>query len=137
LHPKVAATSISGDNLSDGLWTELSKWQQRSPFLHRARSNGRPRASSRAITPRPGGRRPHVVALGERGAAGNTLAGLHADYILFVIDEAGGIPTSVLVAAEAALASGIECRILMAGNPIETDGALGRACNCVTGTCGR
>ena len=26
-HPKIAATSSSGDNLSDGLWTEMAMWQ--------------------------------------------------------------------------------------------------------------
>lgn len=128
LHPKVAATSISGDNLSDGLWTELSKWQQRSPFLLGAfewqatRIVARDHPETWWASARTWSR----SANAEQQAA--TLAGLHADFILFVIDEAGGIPPSVLVAAEAALASGIECRILMAGNPIESDGALGRAC---------
>lgn len=32
-HPKVVATSINGDNLADGLWTEMAKWQQRSELL--------------------------------------------------------------------------------------------------------
>ena len=31
--PKVAATSITGDNLNDNLWPEMSKWQSRCPFL--------------------------------------------------------------------------------------------------------
>ena len=31
--PKIAATSVSGDNLSDGLWTEMAKWQAKSPLL--------------------------------------------------------------------------------------------------------
>lgn len=128
LHPKVAATSISGDNLSDGLWTELSKWQQRSPFLTAAFEWQATRivANDHPETWWASARTWSRSANAEQQAA--TLAGLHADYILFVIDEGGGIPTSVLVAAEAALASGVECRILMAGNPIETDGALGRAC---------
>lgn len=128
LHPKIAATSITGDNLSDGLWTELSKWQQRSAFLTAAfewqatRIVARDHPETWWASARTWSR----SANADQQAA--TLAGLHADYILFVIDEAGGIPTSVLVAAEAALASGTECRILIAGNPIETDGALGRAC---------
>lgn len=128
LHPKIAATSISGDNLSDGLWTELSKWQQRSPFLLGAfewqatRIVARDHPETWWASARTWSRSANAEQ------QGNTLAGLHADFILFVIDEAGGMPTAILNAAEAALASGIECRILMAGNPIETDGALGRAC---------
>src|SRR4051812_50112937 len=31
--PKVAATSVSGDNLSDGLWAEMAKWQAEAPTL--------------------------------------------------------------------------------------------------------
>src|SRR6185295_1686252 len=34
-HPKVAATSITADNLFDNLWTEMSKWQQASELLKR------------------------------------------------------------------------------------------------------
>ena len=32
-HPKIAATSITGDNLRDCLWAELAKWQQKSELL--------------------------------------------------------------------------------------------------------
>ena len=31
--PKIAATSITADNLADNLWAEMAKWQQRSPYL--------------------------------------------------------------------------------------------------------
>lgn len=32
-HPMVGATSISGDNLKAGLWTELARWHAKSPLL--------------------------------------------------------------------------------------------------------
>ncbi|HEY4171308.1 MAG TPA: hypothetical protein VGM96_31240, partial [Reyranella sp.] len=31
--PKIAATSVSGDNLADNLWAEMAKWQAKSPML--------------------------------------------------------------------------------------------------------
>src|SRR3954467_14478525 len=31
--PKIAATSVSGDNLADGLWAEMAKWQAKSRLL--------------------------------------------------------------------------------------------------------
>ena len=31
--PKIAATSVSGDNLADNLWAEMAKWQARSDLL--------------------------------------------------------------------------------------------------------
>lgn len=128
LQPKVAATSITADNLRDCLWTELAKWQAKSPFLQAAfewrteRIIARDHPETWWASARSWSRTANAE---QQGA---TMAGLHADAILFVLDEAGGIPTAILNSAEASLSSGQECRLLMAGNPIEVDGALGRAC---------
>lgn len=131
--PKIAATSISGDNLSDGLWTEMAKWQERNrhtsfPFLaewftwtktkifcndHSEQWYMSARTWSRAA---------------DKSQQANTLAGLHADYILFIIDESGGIPDAVISAAEAALASGVETKLIQSGNPTHLSGCLYRAC---------
>lgn len=123
-HPKVAATSVTGDNLRDCLWAELAKWHQRSPMLRgaftcqakRIFANDHPetwwcsaRTWSRDADP-------------EQQA--DTLAGLHSDYMLFVIDESGAVPRSVMAAAQAAMSSGIECHIVQAGNPLRLSGAL-------------
>src|SRR6185437_1691705 len=40
---KVAATSITSDNLSDNLWAEMAKWQQRSELLQATFEWGRTR----------------------------------------------------------------------------------------------
>ena len=58
----------------------------------------------------------------------DTLAGLHADYLLFLLDESGGIPESVMATAEAGLASGVETKLVQAGNPTSISGPLYRAC---------
>lgn len=128
-HPKIAATSISGANLSDGLWTELSKWQQKSAFLTAAFEWQKTRvlAKDHPTTWWASARSWSQSASPEKQA--DTLAGLHADYILFVLDETGAMPDAVMVAAEAALSSGIECRIVQAGNPTQCEGPLWRACN--------
>lgn len=128
-HAKIACTSISADNLRDGLWTELAKWQAKSPFLQGAFDWSQTRIVARdhPETWWASARAWSKSADAEQQA--NTLAGLHADYILFVLDETGAIPESVMVAAEAALASGIECRILQAGNPLQHEGPLWTACN--------
>lgn len=127
-HPKIAATSISGDNLSDGLWTEMAKWQNKSPMLKdmftwtktRIFSNDHPETwwmSARTWS-----------KSADSSSQADTLAGLHSDYLLFVIDEVGGVPDSVMAAAEAGLASGIETKLLISGNPTNTEGPLYRAC---------
>ena len=127
-HPKVAATSITADNLGDNLWTELAKWQGRSEFLKAAFEWRKTRIESRdhpetwwaSARTWPRNADPQQQA--------DTLAGLHADYILFVLDESGGIPDAVMASAEAALATGIECHIVQAGNPTHLEGPLYRAC---------
>jgi hypothetical protein len=58
----------------------------------------------------------------------NTLAGLHADYMLFILDESGGIPDAVMASAEAALSTGKELKLMQAGNPTHLEGPLYRAC---------
>jgi phage terminase large subunit len=126
-HAQVAATSITGDNLADGLWKEMSVWQQRSPLLQAAFEWAKQRISSRE--------RPQTWFMSARSWSksasateqANALAGLHSDYIMFILDESGGIPDSVMVAAEAALSSPIEGHILQAGNPTHLEGPLYRA----------
>lgn len=128
-YPKVACTSISGPNLSDGLWAELAKWQKRSPFLLQAFEWQKTRVIARdhPETWWASARTWSQSASPEKQA--DTLAGLHADFILFVLDETGAMPDAVMVAAEAALSTGVECRIVQAGNPTECSGPLWRAAN--------
>lgn len=128
-------TSITGDNLRDGLWKEFAKWQDRSEFLksqftwqaQRIVNNDRPEtwfASARKW-----------AKDADATQQANTLAGLHADNIAFLIDEAGGIPSAVVATAEAALANAAAevnpkaiARLLMAGNPTHLTGPLYDAC---------
>lgn len=127
-HPKVVATSITGDNLKDGLWSEMSKWQQRSALLksqftwsaERIVHNDHPETwwmSARQWS-----------KTADASQQANTLAGIHADYVLIVADEAGGIPDAVVAAAEGGLSTGIECKLVIAGNPTHLSGPLYRAC---------
>ena len=126
-HPKIAAVSVSAANLSDNLWAELALWQGKSALLRdsftwtktRIFANDHPetwfctaRAWSQSANPQE---------------QGNALAGLHADYILFVLDESGSIPDAVMATAEAALSSPVEGHIVQAGNPTQLEGPLYRA----------
>lgn len=133
LHPKVVCTSITEDNLKDGLWSELSKWQQCSPFLQAAFtwrserfvSNEFPQTWWASARTWPKG--------ADASQQANTLAGVHADAVMFVIDEAGGVPDAVAAAAEGGLANaseaeGREALLIIAGNPTHLEGPLYRAC---------
>lgn len=132
LHPKVVCTSITGDNLADGLWTELANWQNRSELLRSAFTWSKTRivANDHPETWWASARQWSKGA--DPKTQGETLAGIHADNVLFVLDEAGGIPDAVAAAAEAGLANVVsdrqEAHLLLAGNPYQLEGPLYRAC---------
>ena len=127
LHPKIAATSISADTLADTLWTEMAKWQQKSPFLVSAFVWQKTRIFAKEYPETWWMSARSWSKSADSSQQANTLAGLHADYILFLIDEAGGIPDAVMAAAEAALSSCVEGHLVIAGNPTHTSGPLYRA----------
>lgn len=123
-NPKIAATSISADNLSANLWPEMALWQGKCPLL---KAKFTWTASKIFFNEQP--ETWFMVARtwpksADKQRQADTLAGLHADYVMFVIDEAGSIPLSVLVSAEAALSSCVEGHIVLAGNPTTLDGML-------------
>lgn len=127
-HPKIAATSITDDNLKDGLWTEMAKWMGVAPLLQHAFTWRRERIESKEHPSTWWMSARNWPKSGDPNQQADTLAGLHADYLLFVIDEAGGIPPAVMVAADAGLSTGIESHLLIAGNPTSLEGALHQAC---------
>lgn len=128
--PMIAATSITADTLADTLWAEMARWHDKSPMLKemftwtktRIFNKNKQHSEFWFMTARPWSRSADATQ------QANTLAGLHADYIMFVLDESGGIPDAVMAAAEAALSSCIEGHIVQAGNPTHLEGPLYRAC---------
>lgn len=125
--PKIAATSITGSNLADGLWSEMALWQNKSKLLQeifvwtKTRIFAKDHPETWWMSARPWSQSANKTE------QGNTLAGLHANYIMFILDESGGIPDAVMAAAEAALSSCIEGHIVQAGNPSMLEGPLYRA----------
>jgi phage terminase large subunit len=131
-HPKIVALSITAGNLRDNLWAELAKWMKRSDWL----STEFRWTAERIFHVR----HPETWWISARAFSqeadptqqADALAGVHADSVMFLIDEAGGIPVAVVATAEAGLANaGQEGRVaymLMAGNPSDVTGALYRAC---------
>ncbi len=124
----IAMTSVSGANLQDGLWKELAKWHSVSPLLQHLFAV----QSTRVIYKQDPmnwfmtARTWQKTASAEEQA--QTLAGFHADFTLFLVDESGGMPNAVMASAEAALSTGVECRLVQAGNTSHREGPLYRAC---------
>lgn len=129
VHPRIAATSISGDNLQDNLWPEMSKWQQRSPYLLRKFQWQKTRIVCKDHPETWWMSARTWAKSADKDTQGLTLAGLHSTYTLALMDESGGIPDGVMATADASLATeGGEHRIVQAGNPTHLEGPLYRAC---------
>ncbi len=128
LHPKIGAVSITSDNLKDGLWAEMQKWRGKCELLQAqfewtaSRIFAREAPETWFMSFRTWPRAADEQTLGE------TLAGLWADNVMFLLDEAGGIPIAVLRTAEVVCANatkpGCEGHVVLAGNTTSTDGAL-------------
>lgn len=141
-NPKIPCTSITADNLRNNLWAEMSKWQHTSPMLL---SMFKWTATRIFAVDHP--ETWFMVALAwskdaTKEQQANSLAGYHADNIMFVLDEMGGIPDAVSAAAEAALANaGTEvnpnaiAKMIGAGNPTHLTGQLYRACTIEASMC--
>ena len=123
-HPKGAATSITADNLADNLWPELAHWQGRSEVLKKAFEWSKLRIVNREHPETWFFSARSWPKSGDAQRQADTLAGLHADFVFFVLDESGGIPVSVLATAEAALSGGRWSKIIQCGNPTHLEGAL-------------
>jgi len=127
-HPKIAATAISGENLKDNLWAEMSKWQQKSPLLMEVFEWQAERIFARdhPTTWWMSARRWSKSATPDQ--QGNTMRGLHDDYVMALVDESGGVPQPVMSTIENIGSSAKEWHIVQAGNPTHLEGPLYLAC---------
>lgn len=127
-HPNGFVTGITGQNLSANFWKEMAKWQARSAYL---RSAFEWRALRIAAIDHPSTwflERRNWPKTGSADEQGATLSGLHGRNVAAFIDESGAIPSTVLRAAEQALADGPRFgKIMQAGNPISLEGMLHEA----------
>lgn len=125
----VGATSISGDNLKTNLWTELSRWYNKAKMLQAAFQVYKTVIENRE---RPGTWKLEARTWAKDAAAdqiGNALAGLHADFVMWLLDESGDYPDAIMPTAEGIFSGNpIEAHIVQAGNPTRLSGPLYRAC---------
>jgi phage terminase large subunit len=124
LEPNIAAVSISGDQLRDGLWKELAKWQLKSEFLRKTFKLTKTRAYALDFPDTWWISARSFSKSADSNQQADSLAGLHSDNIMIVLDEAAGMPNALMATAEAALSSCKDGKIIMAGNPTTTDGPL-------------
>lgn len=128
-HPMIGAASINSTNLKTGLWSELTRLYNKSKFLQQTFE-----VTDKAIYNRE---HPNTWKIEARTWAksaneesmGAAMKGLHADYVMWLMDEVGAMPRGLLPTVEAIFSgSPREAHIAMAGNPITRQGLLFMAC---------
>ncbi|MEG1825198.1 MAG: hypothetical protein RRY12_10815 [Cloacibacillus sp.] len=112
---KIPATAPTAHQLSDILWPEIEKW--RAQMLEPWRSAIRIKNDKITLEGTPG----FVAARTGRKENPEALQGFHAEHMIFLIDEASGIPEVVFEVARGALSTD-GARILMAANPTRLTG---------------
>lgn len=147
---QILALSITKDNLKDNLWKELSVWQKRADELHEKRLKYVAQTTGKSFVAQPSilskyfeytntrifaHERPNSWWVSARGFSksadptqqANTLAGFHGENLMIVLDEVGDYPNGVVSAAEGIFATaGQNAKLLVAGNPTDPQGPLGR-----------
>jgi phage terminase large subunit len=128
-HPMIGAASISHPNLKSNLWPELARWFDKHPlfFTKFRRTDTSIYNPEHAATWRIEARAWSQDANQEQ--VGNALAGLHSDYVMWLLYESGGYPLAVMPVCEAIFSgSPKEAHIVQAGNPTHLTGPLYEAC---------
>lgn len=127
-HSMIGCCSITGDNLKTGLWTEFSRWHGKSALLKQLFEKTGDKIYMREApdTWRIEARRWAKSA--DKEAIGNALAGLHAKFVMWLLDETGDYPDAVMPTCEAIFSGDpVEAHIVQAGNPTRRGGPLFRA----------
>ena len=122
---KIPCTAPTSHQLSDVLWAEIAKW-------HRALKERLPdlgaefESKSETFELKAAPKESFAVARTSRPEQPEALQGFHSENILFVLDEASGIPEGVFEVAQGALSTD-GAYVLMAANPTRMEGYFYRS----------
>ena len=119
-YAKVVCTAPTYRQVSDILWSELSKWIRRSVLADEFivqndiifEKHNKKEWWCRAVS---------VSAKASKDEQAETLAGFHGDHLLIVCDEASGIPDPVYIPLEGALTDE-DNKVLLTGNMTKNKG---------------
>jgi len=113
---KVAVTANTAHQLSDVLWTEIDKWARQLPEGFKNLLEFK----SDKISLK-GASDSFAVARTSRKENPEALQGFHSENMLFLVEEASGVPDVVFQVAEGALST-TGAKTVMCGNPTRSDG---------------
>jgi hypothetical protein len=118
---KTPCTAPTGHQLNDLLWAEIAKWQKKAhPFFRDALTWSK---DSLAVKGNEQGQ--FAVARTSRKENPEALQGFHATNVLYVVDEASGVPDPIFEPMRGALSTA-GARVVLAANPTRLDGLFHR-----------
>ncbi|MCM1295980.1 MAG: hypothetical protein NC311_10600 [Muribaculaceae bacterium] len=113
-HAKIPCTAPTQNTLRDVLWNELAKWIQKSPFL-----KAHLRWTGEKVSLR--GHEDDWYAVARTATKPEALQGFHAQYLMYIIDEASGVPDAVFEPVLGSLSTA-GSRLVMCANPTQLSG---------------
>lgn len=120
-YPRVVATAPTKQQLHDVLWSEVAKWQERSPLLKHILKWTKTYIYMV-------GHEKRWFATARTATKPENMQGFHEDNMLFIVDEASGVADPIMEAILGTL-SGANNKLLMCGNPTRTSGTFFDAFN--------
>lgn len=120
-YPRVVATAPTKQQLHDVLWSEISKWQSKSPLLSQILKWTKTYVYMV-------GQEKRWFAVARTATKPENMQGFHEDNMLFIVDEASGVADPIMEAILGTL-SGVNNKLLMCGNPTKRSGTFYDAFN--------
>ena len=113
---KIAITANTAHQLNDVLWTEIDKWARRLPDGFYSQLDVKSDKISLS-----GVNDSYAVFRTSRRETPESLQGFHSENMLFICEEASGIPDVVFQVGEGSMSTK-GAKTVMAGNPTRADG---------------
>jgi len=115
-YPRIVCTAPTRQQLNDVLWSEVSKWQERSPLLRNCLHWTKTYIYMI-------GHEKRWFAVARTATKPENMQGFHAKNMLFVVDEASGVADPIMEAILGTL-SGANNKLLLCGNPTKRTGVF-------------
>ena len=115
-YPRIVATAPTKQQLHDVLWSEVSKWRDKSPLLKEILK------WTKTYIYMVGNEK-RWFAVARTATKPENMQGFHEDNMLFIVDEASGVADPIMEAIMGTL-SGENNKLLMCGNPTKTEGTF-------------
>lgn len=115
-YARIVATAPTKQQLHDVLWSEIAKWQSKSPLLSEILTWTKTYIYLKGYEKR-------WFAVARTATKPENMQGFHEDNMLFIVDEASGVADPIMEAVLGTL-SGDNNKLLMCGNPTKTTGVF-------------